>query len=481
MLPVRSIFSEFPHWALTDSALGDEAVGSMAELHDRRFSSFEEAEKELHALAVQCGFAAIVLRRQEKDPDIGNKFIRTDWECSKGRVRKSKTTGKRDTPIGRCGCQWHAYVRFYKSVQAWIVKIKNDEHNHPGLEGKRLPSNRRHQRQLEDVDERLGNLIKIRKLAGEDIARQLREEFPDSGVIAKDVQNRRLAEKTELYRGRTPTQQFFLELKEQEQRGEAYLRYHTEGGRSDGPLQYVFWTYRWNLEMWKENWEMVSIDDTYKTNRFNMPLAQITGVTGVNTTFNIAWALLLNERTESHSWMLRQLRTLADGAMGVSAIQEPLVIISDFDSSFRAACHTIYPATTTQICIWHVMKNVAYHVRMKWHGSLEGTELGRAMAPRGGRRREEAHQQEDAVAAAEGMANRLAEGLDRHLLGGGEPRRLEAPIPPQEGQPQPGRKYANDADSMLRAWKDTVYASSEGDFNQLWETVQREFVDQRGM
>lgn len=106
-----------------------------------------------------------------------------------------------------------------------------------------------------------------------------------------------------------------------------------------------------------------------------MPLAQITGVTRVNTTFHIAWALLLNERLVSYRWMLRQHETVANDTPDMRPIQEPLALVSDFDNSFRTACHIVYPGTWTQICCWHVMKNVAYNMRMKWNGSLKGREL----------------------------------------------------------------------------------------------------------
>lgn len=183
----------------------------------------------------------------------------------------------------------------YQSQQAWIIKGKTDGHNHSRLEADLLPSNRRRKRQDAEFDERLGQVTKVRKLSGEYIARRLREEFPGSGIVSKDVQNRCDQERLATYQNRTPTQQFVMEIQEQEHRREAYLRFKTEGDRPDGPLQYIFWTYRWCIDMWRDNWEIISIDDTYKTNRFNMPLAQITGVTDVNTTFNIAWGLLVDE------------------------------------------------------------------------------------------------------------------------------------------------------------------------------------------
>jgi hypothetical protein len=41
----------------------------------------------------------------------------------------------------------------------------------------------------------------------------------------------------------------------------------------------VFWTYPWCQKMWKRFPEVLGIDNTYKTNRFNMYLFQVTGIT----------------------------------------------------------------------------------------------------------------------------------------------------------------------------------------------------------
>ena len=59
------------------------------------------------------------------------------------------------------------------------------------------------------------------------------------------------------------------------------------------------------------------------------------------------------------------------------------MIISDYDSAFRAARRQVFPEAASQLCLWHVMKIVAYNIKVKYSGSLEGTELGRRMAARG--------------------------------------------------------------------------------------------------
>jgi transposase-like protein len=59
-------------------------------------------------------------------------------------------------------------------------------------------------------------------------------------------------------------------------------------------------------------------------------------------------------------------------------IPDPLVIISDFDKAFKRAGRSVYGSSQQQICLWHVMKNVAFNVKKKWDGPLEGSVLAEA-------------------------------------------------------------------------------------------------------
>lgn len=202
-----------------------------------------------------------------------------------------------------------------------------------------------------------------------------------------------------------------------------------------------------------------------------MPLVQITGLTAVNTTFNVCLALMKDEKQESYQWALQQLQQHGRQRH----IRSPLVIISDYDNAFRLAPVNVFPETASQLCVWHVMKNVAYHIEMKWQGSLEGTQLGRAMAARGGQRRED---DEEANAEPFRRAGLVANGLvdlcDRQILGGIQ---LHPGVQPQPDIQLSDRHYANDADGLLQAWHDVVYAATREEYDKRWTRLQNEFRD----
>lgn len=168
----------------------------MQELNECHFNTSQEAQSAIYSLAQQKGFSAVLRRQHGKRlAELGGNYVRTDFECSRGKSAISRSKGKRTTPTARCDCSWVCYVRYYKKKGSWIVKIPVDKHNHVACHGSFLPSNRRIQRQNGDLGVRFGELCKDPKLSAEAVARQLREEFPGSSVIDQDVRNRRYAQK----------------------------------------------------------------------------------------------------------------------------------------------------------------------------------------------------------------------------------------------------------------------------------------------
>ena len=72
-----------------------------------------------------------------------------------------------------------------------------------------------------------------------------------------------------------------------------------------GRLEFVFWTNDWAIRQWRLNPEVTLFDNTYKTNKFNLPLARVCGVTGSHASFNMGWCLMMNENEDAFSWMFR--------------------------------------------------------------------------------------------------------------------------------------------------------------------------------
>lgn len=52
------------------------------------------------------------------------------------------------------------------------------------------------------------------------------------------------------------------------------------------------------------------MDNTYKINRYKLPLLGIVGVTSTDLTFSVAFAYLSTERFNNFTWALQKLREL---------------------------------------------------------------------------------------------------------------------------------------------------------------------------
>jgi hypothetical protein len=54
------------------------------------------------------------------------------------------------------------------------------------------------------------------------------------------------------------------------------------------------------IDLWKKNPDVLLLDCTYKTNRFNMPLLNICGITGNNKTPQFTLCFLSSELEEDY-------------------------------------------------------------------------------------------------------------------------------------------------------------------------------------
>jgi hypothetical protein len=229
--------------------------------------------------------------------------------------------------------------------------------------------------------------------------------------------------------------------------------------------------------MWLKNPEIWSLDSTYKVNRFDLPLLQISDVTCLHSTFNIGYCLLDGEREECFEWLLRVMKELLNS----HTIPEPNVIISDYDKAFKKACRKVLnDGIQHQICLWHVMKNVAFNTKKKWIGTLEGTALGERGSD-GSHIRDEDEPQppshQDPFDMAQNPASqdristqaaaRFLNSKDRlQRLGDGVRDPHSAPVVGRAPVGQGARKWLPDADGILAAWSAVCIAKLRSSFGR---------------
>jgi len=97
--------------------------------------------------------------------------------------------------------------------------------------------------------------------------------------------------------------------------------------------------------------EMVSIDATYNTNKYDMKFVPITGVDSHKRCVILGAGLISNEDVESFVWLFNAYLESSNGC-------HPTVIISDQDPAMKVAIQEVFPNTKHRLCMWHIMKKL---------------------------------------------------------------------------------------------------------------------------
>lgn len=97
--------------------------------------------------------------------------------------------------------------------------------------------------------------------------------------------------------------------------------------------------------------EMVSIDATYGTNKYDMKFVPITGVDNHKRCVVLGAGLITNEDVESFQWLFKAY-------LVSSGDRPPRVIISDQDPAMKIAIAEVFPKAVHRLCMWHIMKKL---------------------------------------------------------------------------------------------------------------------------
>ena len=266
---------------------------------------------------------------------------------------------KRDhSTVQRCDCPFKGYFRrFAKTPSQWDLIITNGSHNHePVLDSRALPTLRRVCRNRgiqEIVEKKTLDGLPLTAIYDACLNTGLPVTKRDIVNIQSDMRIRRL-------NGLSPTQALLMRLGENPD-----YRYYFHV-YEDGNLARLLVFERGSLQILNSNFEVLLVDSTYKTNRFNMPLFNIIGVTAINTSFFVGFCFLDAEDSESFEWVLEKLRELYNEL----GIRYPTTIISDCDSAFLQARELVFPQTNHLLCVWHVFKNVLAHCKAEFKKDL---------------------------------------------------------------------------------------------------------------
>ena len=344
-----------------------ERLPTMASVLDTSFletyyDSYESLFDDLQTVCLAQGFAVRKLRSANH---YRGQYTRIDICCvCQGQAGRKSTLNQHSQRASfRCDCQFLLRTVFRQHVQLWELMIVDSTHNHaPHDMPEEIAAQRRRARRASPRFElHLERLSLLGTKTNAEIASELQAILNNNGgpqakVTARDVSNAQ-ADLIRRKYGPLSSTQIFLEMLDSSP--EIYHQVHRA---QDGRIDAVFFTFEWAIGQWKRNHEVLSFDCTYRVNRFNMPLLQITGITTLHTTFTVSFCLVSGEKEADFLWPLERLHELCQ----TKDIAVPKVILSDMDKAFKNSASQVFPASQQQLCLWHVGKNVVHNIHRKW-------------------------------------------------------------------------------------------------------------------
>nr|XP_043620091.1 PKS-NRPS hybrid synthetase cheA-like [Erigeron canadensis] len=236
----------------------------------------------------------------------------------------------------------------------WFFKAKNLAHNHePSSDMSGHPSFRR---LTADNVESVKNMT-LSGIPPRQILSSLRQQTPNLPASSRAIYNLKAKMRKEILGNQSMISALFEELKKG---GFVYDILHDQQGR----IASLFIVHPLSAKLAKTFSNIFLMDCTYKTNKYNMPLLDIIGVSCFNTSFYSGFAFLEKEDEESYAWALSAFKKT------VGLGNQPFVIMTDRELALMNSIKSVFPFAVNLLCVWHIEKNVLANCK-KYFGSNE--------------------------------------------------------------------------------------------------------------
>ena len=312
---------------------------------DKLYPTIDALIEDVNKTASRQGYAVVKNGGNRNDKDGLLRKVRL--VCSKGGVhnesRKKVANGQRKRRSQRTDCPWKAYA--CRSDYTWHLRVQEDEHNHPASPPEAFAVNR----QFTPADMAIiKDNYKTHTPPATTLA-HLRSLNPGKNFLMRDLHNQRAKIRRQETAKASPIQYLLQEL----QALDLWLIDHQMD--EHGQPKQLFFAFEPSLNLLKTYPDVLFIDYTYKTNKFNMPLCIFNGVSASNKSFYIGFAFLRHEDKDSHHWILSRVRELYKR---VGKEEGPKVILTDKEDALIAGLEEVMPANYHILCVWHINKNI---------------------------------------------------------------------------------------------------------------------------
>ncbi|PWI63997.1 hypothetical protein PCL_07432 [Purpureocillium lilacinum] len=263
--------------------------------------SIDELQSRVNKFAKEHGFGVV----RHNGSGSRTRKTRYVFQCDRyGMPRRSKGTGLHQKRSRKCGCKWKVIAEALEQNEyMWTLRSfadpQHSQHNHNrSISLAAHPIHRRLDEAVMTTIEATSRRVGMR---ARDVRGIVKEKHPDTLCTRKDIYNARARLRRKKLGGLSPIAAL---IKLFDERSIPYVVKWstTEPDRLVG----LMWTFPYCAQMWKRFPEIMSFDNTYNTNRFKLPLFQVTGQTCLKSIYNAAFGLIDNERRERFSSSLRE-------------------------------------------------------------------------------------------------------------------------------------------------------------------------------
>lgn len=359
----------------------------------RTYPSFQALHDDAVRFAKEHGYD-YSLKNAEKSLNPGSKlrYYRYDLMCTRAGkpAPVPKTAGKRrpKATSKKCGCKSGVIIAA-KDPQnpdgPWELRHKlksmSWRHNHkPAQDAAVFPRHRR--AQLTDhikkvIEEHFESGVRpAQSLAL--IRKQVERHGKKCLIQIKDIRNYRAKLYDDKFALKTKVEALFESIHD----FKYWFRYQLD--EQTNQLRQLIWINNPALSLLQKCPDVLIIDCTFKTNKYNLPLLNIVFVTGNNTTIHLGYALLPTQEEQSYAWAFQKLKEALEqhgclNELSLILIDREQACINALDKSFNLeeaefedldnivldTLNRQFPRVNILLCQWHMNKDVMAYARAK--------------------------------------------------------------------------------------------------------------------
>lgn len=308
---------------------------------DCKYDTAEEAIEAINDFASDHGYAVTTLRSRTTKKGV-KKHVQL--KCDRGGIFKPKGRDIRKTNTIATGCPFDITVRRLQDDGQWAFTVTNSMHNHEPSDATTHVALR--QQELRQKADSIYGMLKL-GLSTRHILIKLRTDDKKSCLLQRDLNNARAKANREFLAGRTPLQALLMELPT-----EGWIfKYELD---DDDHVSILFALHQTGVEMLRHHSWVLSMDCTYKTNQYGLPLLDIVGFTATGHSIYLVFAFIRDEKQSTYEVVLQCLAETYDQL----GLQYPRTILTDKEEALISAINQVFPDANTIICIWHVNMNL---------------------------------------------------------------------------------------------------------------------------